>query len=105
MLSRLLTYAYPTYILKVNNMKDLVMTTTGKQVDEFTLNPHDDQSFSLGSFTASTMPKGFSVEIISETSQPVISEIISSGTKSRCEFMLHLINHGDDTVQARVAVI
>lgn len=81
------------------------MVSAQNPVDEFTLIPHGDQSFSLGYFTPSAMPRGFAVEILSDDEHPVESEITTGGSPGHREFLLHVINHTEDSIQARVALI
>jgi hypothetical protein len=72
--------------------------------NEIKVRPQEQQRISLGSFTATKPPKGFSVGFAPnpDPAGSVVTEITSLGSDSKYELVLHLANYGNKTVTAKV---
>lgn len=69
------------------------------------VNPGGQERVSLGDFTASNPPKGFSLEIAPDYDpETVVAQITRLGVEfDKYELVLHVANYGDKTLNVEVA--
>jgi hypothetical protein len=72
--------------------------------NQVTVNPREQKHLSLGSFTETNQPKGFSVGLVPNPDPigAVVTKITSMGTADRYELILYIANYGSKPVTAKI---
>jgi hypothetical protein len=64
---------------------------------------HDQPRISLGNFTSSNPPKGFSIHITPDPEpEAIVTQVTTLGSDKEYELILHIANYGNKTVNAKI---
>jgi hypothetical protein len=75
----------------------------GDPIGKLQIKAHEQPHISLGSFTSTHPPKGFSIHITPDPDpEAIVTQVTTLGSDREYELILHIANYGDKTVNAKV---
>jgi hypothetical protein len=75
----------------------------GDPIGKLQIKAHEQPHISLGNFTSTHPPKGFSIHITPDPDpDAIITKVMTLGSDREYELILHIANYGNKTVNAKV---